>query len=209
MRLLCLAIVVALLAPSVEAALCKNGKGALFSRAACKRREVEVDPAAIGAAGPKGDPGSPGAAQPRLRAVDANGQRLPGVVTSRGQFVYRLGTRSFTFTVRPDGLLGGEFFFDAMNCAGPRLVQVTDELYDPVAVVGTTAYYAGDPVQAHATQSELFPSTAQQCVGPGKTYDAATGLCCNGDFSTSISAGPATAADLGSFTLPFRLELEE
>jgi hypothetical protein len=40
--------------------LCKNKKGVLASRATCKSRETQVDPAALGLVGPKGDKGDAG-----------------------------------------------------------------------------------------------------------------------------------------------------
>jgi hypothetical protein len=212
MRALGLAILVISLAAGsspLDAALCKNRKGAVFSRDTCKRKEVEIDLAAIGAAGAKGDPGPAGTGQPRLDAVDASGQRLPGVLTGRGTLVYAVGGRLISFNPRPAGFSGANFFFDAMNCVGPRLVKVTDNLYDDAAILGTVAYYAGDPVQNHSIQSEAFPSTPQECTGVGRTYDAGTGLCCVDAFTDSISAGLATPVPLGAFTSPLRVEVEE
>lgn len=210
MRLLRIVTLVPLLAAAaapVEAALCKSRKGAVYSRDACKRKEVTLDLAAIGAS-PKGDPGPPGPTQPRLRAVDANGQRLPGIATPRGKLVSPAGSRSFSVIVRTDGFEGNSFFFDATDCTGPRLVEVSDDLYDAVPVVGSTAYYGGDPVLDHVTQSEAYPSRPEECMGPGFTYDPALGFCCYNQMR-STAAGPATPVELGGFTLPFRVEMEE
>jgi hypothetical protein len=212
MRWLCLLFLLAFVAtaaPGVDAALCKTRKGAVFVHDACKRKEVALDPAAIGAAGPKGDPGPPGSTQPRLRAVDANGQRLPGFVTARGRLVYPVGSRTVAFTIRVSDFIGEAFVFEAMNCAGPRLVSVYGDLSSPAAFIGTTAYYGGDPVQDHPVQSTLVPTAAQNCMGPGQTYDPVNGLCCSNNAAFSTTAGPATPIDLGGFAPPFRLELEE
>lgn len=210
MRPLLLALaLVAVAGRPAQAVYCKNKSGAVFSRETCKRKEVPLDLAAIGAAGAKGDPGPAGTGQARLHAVDASGQPLPGVLTGRGTLVYTVGGRLLSFSPRPVGFLGGSFFFDAMNCVGPRLVKVTDNLYDETPVLGTTAYFAGDPVQAHDTLSNAFPSTVQECTGAGRTYDAASGLCCNDALAGSIDAGPATPVPLGAFTSPLRVEVEE
>jgi len=40
--------------------LCKNKKGVLASRTACKSKETQIDPAALGLVGPKGDKGDAG-----------------------------------------------------------------------------------------------------------------------------------------------------
>jgi hypothetical protein len=40
--------------------LCKNKKGVLASRATCKSKETQIDPAALGLIGPKGDTGDKG-----------------------------------------------------------------------------------------------------------------------------------------------------
>lgn len=42
------------------AALCQKKSGALFARAACKKKEAPVDPVALGLQGPKGDTGDRG-----------------------------------------------------------------------------------------------------------------------------------------------------
>jgi hypothetical protein len=43
------------------AVLCQRRSGALFVRPACKKKEVPVDPVALGLVGPRGDAGTPGA----------------------------------------------------------------------------------------------------------------------------------------------------
>lgn len=40
--------------------LCRNKKGVLAARSTCKGKETQVDPAALGLVGPKGDKGDPG-----------------------------------------------------------------------------------------------------------------------------------------------------
>ena len=47
--------------------LCKNKKGVLASRTACKSKETPVDPAALGLVGPKGDKGDKGDASVSAR----------------------------------------------------------------------------------------------------------------------------------------------
>src|SRR5262249_48061112 len=45
--------------------LCKNKKGVLAARSGCKGKETQVDPAALGLIGPKGDRGDTGLVGPK------------------------------------------------------------------------------------------------------------------------------------------------
>jgi hypothetical protein len=193
--------------PRVDAALCRTRHGALVVRGACRRKEVPLDLAAVGVGGPKGDPGPKGGSHHRLRAFDASGKPLPGYLSARGDVIVPQGSRAVRVRATLDGFeAGGQFFFDAMNCTGQRLVD-EGPLVHQTTVVGTTAYYAGDPVELHAFQSSLFSLTAAECNGPGDTYDPAIGFCCR-NYTGAVRAGPAAAVDLGAFTPPFRLEIE-
>ena len=58
---------------TANAALCKAKSGALFVRDACKRKEIAVDAATIGAVGPRGDIG------PKGDKGDAGSAGGPGV----------------------------------------------------------------------------------------------------------------------------------
>jgi hypothetical protein len=103
----------------------------------------------------------------------------------------------------------GEFYYDAVNCTGTRLVLddglLINSSFAPFA--GGFAYYAGAPVQQHAMQSQLAQDTEQACTASGGTYDATIGFCCR-NFTDDIIAGPAMPIDLGAFQPPFRVVIE-
>jgi hypothetical protein len=72
---------------------------------------------------------------------------------------------------------------------------------------GNVAYYVGAPVTRRSMMSSLRPSTADQCMDLGDSYDAATGLCCS-PFAVEEDAGPALPFDLSVWVPPFRLEVD-
>jgi hypothetical protein len=82
-------LAVALIAMTIQsvtaATLCRNGKGALFSRDACKKKETVVDPASLGAIGPPGPPGAQGAqgAQGPVGPSNPNANTLNGLTASQ------------------------------------------------------------------------------------------------------------------------------
>jgi hypothetical protein len=196
--------------PRADAALCRTKRGAVFVRDACKRKETALDLVAVGAGASKGDPGQKGASFPRLRAFDASGTPLPGHLTGRGELVILRGTRALHLRVGVNGFQpSGRFYFDAMSCAGQRLVLDEGFLIDSTTATfaGTSAYYAGEPVQQHATQSQLYDATEQECTSRGGTYDATIGFCC-GNFTEDVPAGPAMPIDLSAFQPPFRVVIE-
>jgi len=150
-RALCTALVAALaaaLVTPVEAGLCvkRNGK-VVFRQKKCKRTEAAFDLTAIVTPGEKGDAGPAGIAQPRLRAVDANGQRLPGVLNLYGQLLYQHDGVTFAIELFSDGFGRSRprsLYFGTEDCAGPPLMHRFDEekLYPDAFVRGTTAYSA-------------------------------------------------------------------
>jgi hypothetical protein len=193
--------------PRVDGALCRTRRGAVFLRDACKRKEAPLQLLGLGAAGPKGDPGPRGASRPRLRAFDATGTPLPGHVTGLGDVVIPRGSRAVRVRAGSNGFQPSEsFYFEAMSCAGQRLVLDEGTLVEQATIVGTTAYYAGDPVQDLLVGSQLYPDTAQRCAANGGTYDAGIGFCCVSAGGTR-RVGPAAPIDLGTFAPPFRVEL--
>lgn len=120
------------------------------------------------------------------------------------------GTRALHLRVGVDGFQpSGAFYFDAMNCAGQRLVLDEGLLVDSTfaTFAGGSAYYAGDPVGQHAILSQLSDATEAQCTGSGGTYDATIGFCCR-NFTLDVVAGPATPIDLSAFQPPFRVVIE-
>ncbi|HXJ34191.1 MAG TPA: hypothetical protein VMS22_09150 [Candidatus Eisenbacteria bacterium] len=209
MRLLTLVVIALLAVPArpVEAAFCKSRSGAVFVRDRCKRKETSIDLAASAGA-PKGDVGAQGRSQPRLRAVDSGGRRLPGTFDVAGRFVYRDGDHVFGIVVHSDGFSGGGFGYNGMGCTEDRFVAASEELYTSVPVELGIAYYAGEPIAMRTFMSSAYPSTPAACTGVGKTYVPATGFCCS-DGPSSVRSGPATPVDLSGFTPPFRVEVEE
>jgi hypothetical protein len=66
--------------------LCRNKKGVLAARSTCKGKETQIDPAALGLIGPKGDTGDPG---PGARWVLVRGDgtiasQSGGITVARG-----------------------------------------------------------------------------------------------------------------------------
>jgi hypothetical protein len=206
-----LVLVVGLLAvpaAPAESLLCKKRNGALVVRDSCKRKETILDPAAVGG-GPKGDAGAAGITQPRVRVVDANGTRLPGVLNGSGHFIYDLGSQPLRLPLLAGGLQQrGSFYFAGASCTGASFVSGGgSEFFETASVVGTTAYYAGDPIQDRTMQSQRYTTSALSCANAGGTYDATAGFCCVNGAAT-VRSGPAAALDLSGFMPPFRAELE-
>ncbi|HEV7734085.1 MAG TPA: hypothetical protein VGR62_18080 [Candidatus Binatia bacterium] len=198
------------LAPSADAGLCTKRSGkVVFRQGECKARESPLDLAAFVPQGAKGDAGAPGRAQPRLRAVDANGQQLPGILNEFGELLYVLGSHVFGIPLYTDAFGPGVAAFDAIDCTGPPLLFANDDaFYLKGYVDGTTAYYADGLFMTRVIQSIRFGSTALECTGTGRTYDAAAGYCCS-NGTTSILAVAASAVDLSGFVPPFRVEVDE
>jgi hypothetical protein len=207
-RSVLLLVLIALVGEPAHAVLCRTRTKAVFSRTECRKKETAIDPASIGGA-IKGEPGAAGTAPARLRAVDANGQRLPGIVNANGFYVHVVGTRLFRIDLGLEGFPTNRgLFFDAAQCAGQPLVRTSTEFFDTLAVRGTTAFMAGDPIVSRTIVSQEFPTSPSTCTGLGGTYTLATGLCCFPDPMTA-DAGPATPIDLSAFVPPFHLEAEE
>jgi hypothetical protein len=195
-----------------DAVLCKRRSGAVVSRVACrtKQKEVELDLAALGATGPPGDPGVPGASAIRLRPVDANGTRFDGFIAPGGGTIHVVAGHAFLVDVRPDGLqTRATFEHEGAGCQGMRLIASPPEALIGLAhILGTTAYYAGEPIAAHTIGSRSFSTTPSDCATQGGAYDAASGLCCIDLAPEGVEAGPAIVEDLSGLTPPFHVEEE-
>jgi hypothetical protein len=202
-------VLVASLAAPAGAALCRKRNGTVVSRDTCRKKETTLDLAVLGA-GAKGADGAPGTTPPRLRVVDATGQRLPGLVNPSGHYIQAVGAKTVRITIETGGFPPSRgFHFETVDCTGsPLVAENTDEFFVTIPVRGTTAFYAGDPIVEHATKSQQYPTTMAACSGTGFAYDAATGLCCITTDSTTL-AGPATPLDLGQWVPPFRVEIVE
>ncbi len=197
-------VVLALGAPPqyADAILCRAKNDAVFVRDTCKRKETPVDLV-------KGDAGPKGASSLRAHVVDAAGRTI-GHLTAFGEIVMREGDIALRAHATVDGFIQfSGLYFPGASCSGTPLVTGLVTLYQPLAVVGTSGYYAGDPIVRRSLASAMTQTTAPNCVSPGQTYDAATGMCCS-TFVTlpMLSAGPAIPFDIGGFTPPFRVEIE-
>jgi hypothetical protein len=201
------AALVAALSTPAEAGLCTRRNGTVvFRKRSCKAKEAAF---ALAVQDAKGDTGSRGVSQPRIRVVDATGQRLPGSVNQQGELVFPLGEVIFGVDALAAGFGQGGILFEAQGCTGPPLVFASEyDLYGKARVLGTTAYHANGPVALHTLESMLAATTPQDCTGTGKAYDQATGLCCS-NASISTMAAPAASTDLNGFVPPFRVEVEE
>ncbi len=209
LRLPIAVLLAAVFAPPAEAMLCAKRSGAVVFRETCKRKEKALDLAAEGLTGAEGDAGPPGLAHPRIRALDANGTRVPGVVNELGDLIQTRGSVVFGLDLRSDGFAPGNgVVFESSDCTGARRVFAQGgDLYTLASVHGTIAYYADGPVELRLIASRLQPSTAVDCTG-ADVYDAATGLCCR-QVNLSAMSAPASALDLGVVVPPLSAEIEE
>ncbi len=204
-----LAVLGTALAMPVDAGLCVKLNGTVVARdGTCRRKEADFAVVVL----PPGDAGAPGAAgatQPRLRAVDANGRRLPGVLNTPGELVYADDDVMFGLDLRGDGAAESTLIFEAADCAGEPLVfAAPGDLYAKARVQGGTAYYAAESGTTREILSARSPMSASTCAGLGGSYDAGTGLCCHPSVTMTFAA-PAFMLDLRGFVPPFRVEVEE
>jgi hypothetical protein len=189
------------------AAFCVKPNGKVVAHAnGCKRKEtplvLSLPPGAPGATGPAGT------SQPKFRAVDATGQRLPGSLNYTGELVLRVGDVVFALDIGSAGFTPGTLLFPTDACTETPLVYASSGLYAKARVQRTTAWYAaGEPTMRHI-ESTLTPTSLSDCMGIGKTYDAVTGLCC-ADAAFDTLAAEAATFDVGAFVPPFHAELEE
>jgi hypothetical protein len=201
-RLLAVVVLVAVAPHAADAALCRTKGGALFIRDACKRKETAV-------AVSKGDQGPMGTSPPRVRAVDAAGRTI-GFINGSGNVVFQEGNVAVAVRTLGDRFQpAGEIFFETADCTGTRFVfPGYSTLYMIARVIGTTVYYAGEPVVDHTFASSLFAISESDCTTAGGTFIAAVGACCRPATPFTAPAAPALEFDLGSFTPPFHVEVD-
>jgi hypothetical protein len=189
--------------------LCTTRSGALRVRQTCKRREKPVDLTTLGPVGAPGAPGDPGAPGPAGQLIDAAGQRLSPTLFAEEEFgtVLRIGDVVVGTAVHTDRFSTFvRLVYEASNCAGAPLVQAFNGLLRPAFFMGSTAYYAGDPIQSRVTMSYASTSTAGDCMLAGGTFNA--GFCCFNDSSPStVPAGPAVSVDVSGLVSRFPLSI--
>jgi hypothetical protein len=206
-RALAVAVVVgSLVAEPVGAeVLCGTHTGRVFLRARCKRHEVRVDLPK----GPTGDEGA--AARAPVRIVDSAGREiglLGEAETEELNFaVFEVGSRLVSLGAVLSGFRGsGQLYHLAADCSDPPLVPGRRAPFvRSGVVVGTTAYYAEDPVEMKTPVARQFPPE-DACFGGSML---ANGNCCTTGSFGAGDYGPATVAfevpSLG-LTPPFHLE---
>jgi hypothetical protein len=188
--------------------LCRTKQKGVVEREACKRKQVAVDLAAVGAGGREGDTGPRGTSYVRVVAVDANGVII-GVVTAESNVLMQQDTRVISVGVTDQGFVpAGSLYYQSTDCSGQAFVFGDGALAEAARLIGTpVAYYSGRPLATRNSESQLRYSTPQSCMELAQTYDPVARTCCT-TSSTTLVAGPAVTLDLSGFTPPFRLEIQ-
>jgi hypothetical protein len=202
-------VLLAVTAAPADAVLCRKKSGAVFERDACRRKETALDPASIGAVGAPGPAGAPGTAPPRVRVVDAGGQRLPGTLISSGELLLEQGDAVVgIYLGRTGGSHVDRLYFGEAACAGtPLIAAQSDALHGAGILVGTTLYVGIGAAAERQVQAQRYAPTTSQCSG-ADTYDPISGTCCDTFTSFTLATRVAMASTFAA-TPPFTLELEE
>src|SRR5262249_38060116 len=175
----------------------------------CKKRESALEPVK----GPTGDPGA--AAAPPVRIVDATGKAV-GLFAelsnedSPPNVLFEAGGQGVTFQIGPQGFdEDGQLYHLVAHCADAPFVVVTQNppLVRQGWVLGTTAYYAGDPIESKTPVSREI---ARPSAGCGTDEALSNGNCCEVLSSPGTNVyGPAvTAFDIPSLGLTLPLHGE-
>jgi hypothetical protein len=195
-----------LAAPADADVLCRAKASRVVLRARCRSREVRLD-------FPKGPVGDEGPAGVPVRIVDSAG--LPvglfaePFTSETNVAVFEVGSRLVSLRMGRTGFRTDNpgFYHLVANCSGQRLAP-SDRPAPFVRagfVVGTTAYYAEDPLEPMTPVAREFPP--EGTCGGGLALG--NGNCCvTGVFGEGYY-GPATVAvELPSLGLkpPFHLE---
>ncbi len=190
--------------PAAADVLCRSKAGGVFVRVACKKRET-------GIALPQGAAGDPGTTPLPTRAIDAAGRQVGLLVEPAREdygsvVVFEVGTQLVSLGVGKGGLYGDTSLYHlAADCSDARVVLQRREAFIRTAVVmGSTAYYAGDPISTQTVAAYEHPQTSGTCGGGETTLS--NGNCC-APSGGQTDVGPATVAfELSTFTPPFHLE---
>ncbi|HXJ34193.1 MAG TPA: hypothetical protein VMS22_09160 [Candidatus Eisenbacteria bacterium] len=196
--------------PAAADVLCRARNGRVIVRTSCKKREATLD-------FPKGPPGDAGAATaPPVRIVDAAGVPVglfaePANEDDTPSVLFEAGGQVVTFLIiGPAGFDQNGFLYHMVpHCADAGLVFVSrrNALVREGNVVGTTGYYAGDPVESRVPASREKTKPGAGC---GADEPLANGNCCEVAITPiALDLGPAmTVFDIPSLglTLPLRIE---
>ncbi|HEV7734087.1 MAG TPA: hypothetical protein VGR62_18090 [Candidatus Binatia bacterium] len=204
-----LALVGLLAMPAGADVLCHTKKGSVFVRAACKKRETPVELPVV-PTGPAGDPGADAPAPTRI--VDATGRPVglfvePGVEDNATIVVVEVGTHLVFVSVSRIGISGSSdpFLHVAADCSDQRLLAQSPTAFVRAGTsIGSTIYYADDPIETKPVAGREYLPTSGSCGGG---TELANGYCCTEYTLDPPMVGPAAIAfEPSAFTPPFRLE---
>ena len=180
-------LLMALASPGSADVLCKARNGVVVVRSACKRKETQLVPDALGLRGPQGAKGDPGPLGPGLTVHDANGALVGALL---GDAVFRvIDGRPTTLAVGKSGFQGSNLFSwyaESQDCSGQALVFVPSPttppdplLEPPLSVRAGVAYFAVGDASTHTVHSSLgLPSTETDCAYICSQPSASPGVGC-------------------------------
>lgn len=188
MRTILLALAVTVLASDVQALVaCKTRSSAVVVREACKRREVPLDLAALGAQGPAGTPGATGpAGRAAAYLADANGVEVGPLVFAEDQlFGPTPSVMVLAATIRHAmvgggavvqvdllGELAGAVRYVSADCTGTPLIEAKTMARMLVGVKETVFHPVASSPEVTVASSEIGDQSG------GCTSVTARGGCC-------------------------------
>ena len=196
------------------AVLCapKSGEGTVRVREACKKNEVQLDPATLGLQGPpgppgpkgdKGNPGEQGPAGPGAVVRDAN-EAFVGIVFEEHDRVLRQGENvGVHFRVSEAGLFEDEVSLEheSADCSGPGfLSSEAQSLVRQGLVRDTTVYYSSNLATLVTLRSASeTPVSEASC---GEVF-IPPNICCHQVGLGAVLHYPAEEIDLSHLVPPF------
>jgi hypothetical protein len=142
--------------------------------------------------------------------LDATGARVGEVTDIFGDVAFQTGGVIVNVgTLRTGFRQAASFLHTTTDCSGSRYIQVFDaeRLVRNGRVLGTTAYYAIDPIVAvSAVAQEYSVDDPTTCMAGGETL-LPNGLCCRVMAPQTTQVGTTTTIDLSRFVPPFFAEL--
>jgi len=221
-------LVVAVYSQAEADVLCKRTNGSVFLRAACKKKEVQIDPVALGLqgpAGPKGDKGNTGPqgpAGPGAVVRDAH-EAFVGAYDNQSVLIdvgnmlvsVSLEGNSSAASFRDDYL---KSYTENVDCSGTRFVDITTSSFFSSGIIsGTTLYVlptSGGTLMTLnaevATHSSLITGSGS-C--PGTQFFIPPHSCCQ-PFTSSFTRTVTPLVEVGTFDLsgfvpPFHVAVQE
>lgn len=187
--------VLAIASPSFALVLCQKKSGAVFARASCKPKEVAV---AMSGGG--------------LNVVDNAGHVLGtyvGTDNASGwiNVVRRESGVAIGFEVSTGGFSISSveaYSHETVDCSGTRWIIIDPGLVRPAWTNGTSAHYAGTPVERRTIRATEYATDGSCNQGDVPNRP---GYCCHAELVVNAwDVGPVTSFDLSQFVAPFRIE---